>query len=163
MADNTYGTVASMAIPAGRWFITAKGYLQSTPDRDRHVPAGRRLGLAHHDDRARAELRSGGGQWQSFVLMTTHRFTSPGTARLRCQSNFQTGDVLVRYIRITAMQVGKLTTHDGRRVPTTVGSGKPEVRALSGDAQVQLNGGMVLHDVASLSLPAGLWWITAAA
>jgi hypothetical protein len=96
--------------------------------------------------------------------MTTHRFPSPGTARLRCQSSsLQTGDVLVRYIRITAMQIGKLTTRVVGGSPTTVGSGKPEVRALSRDSQVQLNGGMVFRDVAVLSLPAGLWWITSAA
>jgi hypothetical protein len=61
------------------------------------------------------------------------------------------------------MAVGKLTTKVFGKPPTTQGNGKPEVRMLRRDGEVTLDGGMVFHDVAALNLPAGLWWMTAAA
>src|SRR4051812_1580774 len=91
--DSTYGTVAQMAIPAGRWFITATGYLQSTP----LTRASCQLVAGSDTNRATNSFdsnTSGAGQWRAFEVMTTHRFTVAGRVRLDCQTYVETGAVL---------------------------------------------------------------------
>jgi hypothetical protein len=160
--SSTYGTVASLGIPAGVWIITAKGYLESTTDAV--VTCQLVAGSDVHTMTTGLEQNAhGAGQWQSIELVIPHAFGSPGAAALRCQSDAQTGDVLMRFIRITAMKVSKLTEKVNGGLTAIYGSGKPEATVFGKDAEVQLDGGNVLRDVATLGLQAGLWWITAVA
>jgi hypothetical protein len=157
-----WGTMGSLALPSGAWFITVKGYLQGmfTSDASCRVVAG--------SDSNSALMRltqgtAGAGQWVSFELMTAHRFGSAGKAVVQCQTNAPTGNVLLRQLQMTALKASKLTTFEFGGPATTTGSGKPWIAAGRSSGSPDVPGDSSYHSIGEIVLPTGLWWITARA
>jgi hypothetical protein len=152
--NSTYGTVASMRVPAGNWSITATATIQATTsvlDADCELVAGSEFNESRTDP-----ATAGAGSLGAMVLLLAHHFAKAGTVTLKCATYDWTGDVLIRDVHVTAVQVGKLTDDAG-----TFGSGSPSA-VFGQDKTVRLFTDTAVHDLQDLTLPAGTWLVQAA-
>ncbi len=91
------------------------------------------------------------------VLLLAHHFVKTGTVTLKCYSDGWTGDVVVRDVHVTAVQVGQLTDNG-----TSSGTGAPQgIYAQNGDYRPYVD--TTAHDLQNLSIPGGTWLIRATA
>ena len=134
---NSFGPVAKMTLPAGNWSITATGTLQGTDiSQLGRMPARRWKGA----------VRDGGGALRtgSWFLCRDRVASCPSLCQER-RSDPQllqrglTGDVLIRDLHMTAVQVGQLTDNAG-----TFGTGSPRasLRKRRQHTQLWLDGGV---------------------
>lgn len=158
-------TVASLALPAGGWFVTASAHLRARDGTlSDHLGVDCRLGVGGVTDVAHATptAKDYWGSRVSLSLTAVGRLTSPGSARLSCAGEVD-GAVAIRDIRLVAMKAGRLTTRTTSPGGTTSGSGKPRIISIRAGTvhDVPLDGS--LWSVGSLYLPRGRWWVTAKA
>ncbi len=162
----TLRTVASLALPAGRWWVTAKGVLESAnPVGSDHRGVTCRLVLGTHDDAIGAAPSATGqdGSRVPFLLTTAHALATAGKAKLRCVGEGGTGTVNVKDIRITATRAGRLTVGEEGGSSVTSGSGTPRIITRQSNVRHDVPGVGSHVAISELSLPAGRWWIVAKA
>lgn len=158
-----YSDVASLALPAGRWFVTAKAVVVTTTG-----AAGTYLvncvlvAGADLDYVSLAPLPAGEQGSRLPVLLTVvHRFAAPGQAKLRCGANVAAATA-IGLIAINAIKVGKLTNGPIGGAGTTTGTGSVRVISAYRDATVTTPDGQWSMEQ-ELTLPEGRWWIAAKA
>jgi len=157
-----FSEVAALPLPPGMWYVRATAYVE-----------GAFYGMTKHTTTCKLMLGAasdavtfdppgvGGGLSQSLLLTLSRRFTAPGSARLVCASNAATGDVRARFVKITAIEIGRLTNVPFGGTATTVGSASPRVISGYRTAYTSYAADDRNHQVARLVLPAGRWWILA--
>jgi hypothetical protein len=154
--NNVLGTVESLRLPAGRWFVVAKLYLQNTTTGSTRVLCR----LATGSDKGQTEFglqRSGQvADRNPAGLEVAHVFSSAGAATLQCDSQSASG-VQARFIRITAIQAGKLTTQAVGSGAKTTGSGIPQIISVRRDPASNVKGANNFSNVAQAKIPAGKW------
>jgi hypothetical protein len=151
----TFGSVARMSVPAGNWLITATSTIQTTTsvsDVECQLVAGTEFYKS-------ISIPTGGGvgSSQPMVLLLAHHFAKKGAVILKCKSNGWLGDVLVRDVHMTAVQVGQLTDTAG-----IFGTGAPAA-SYAQDSSARGWTDSSNHDVQDLRLPAGTWLVQAVA
>ncbi len=160
----TLGTVAALKLPAGSWWVTAKGMLEATGGTVmEHRGVTCRLVAGSHQDLVNATPNATGedGSRVPFLLSVAHRFSGPGKVKLRCVAEAGTGSVKARDIRITALRVGRLTVLEPPHGPVETGSGSPRVIALQHLYTATGFNDADFHSMGAVAIPAGRWWIVA--
>ena len=150
-------TLARLALPKGRWYVTATADLYATA----RAGVNCRLKLGKRSDRVSATPGSGAdaGFAVAMLLTVAGPLKDASRAALKCVG--ESPGVQISDIKISAVRVGRLTTL-GIGPAATSGSGKPVV--ISGRrADDDVNGDGSYHSVATLPLPSGKWWIVAKA
>lgn len=153
----TFGNVASLSLPAGRWLITAKGAVTSPSAPGRFATCRLEAGSDHDDVKAQHGQLSLAGGSTPLTLIVAHRFTSAGKARLRCKSTGSTGDDKISAIKLSAMKVGKLTRRAIGGATSTGGSGSPVVVFAFRNGDQAVPGDSAYHSLGSIPVPAGSW------
>ncbi len=153
--NSTLGRIASVAVPAGNWSITATATAIGT------VGVGRfECQLIAGNESYKSRTRPSGqgvASYQPIVLLLAHHFAKKGTAALECYSDGWLGNVLIRDVHLTAVQVGQLI-HNG----ITSGTGAPQTYyAQNSQLRGWTNNGYNL--VQDLRIPAGTWFVQATA
>lgn len=163
----TPGVVARLPLGAGNWTVFAKGVVRNTtPDAAAHRVLCR-LTLGGSSDRVHASpvRRSRADSRQSFLLTHAAHFDAASRATLACVApGSSTGDVVVEDIRMVAFRTAGLGIQ--RELGTEIFYGNADamsqVRLLKGnDALVPFD--IEGRTVATLTLPAGHWAVTAKA
>ena len=99
IANGSYGTVASLKLPAGNWLIEAEGFLKdASPVAVSCSLTAGTLHAATYSDGAPA------GKMTSIYLQTGTQLALPGKAVVACDAA-ATG-ASISYIRITAIKAG---------------------------------------------------------
>ena len=158
-------TVASMTLPKGGWFITAKALLVGVGGSPAgHLGVQCRLTLGSRTDSVSATpvWQQRDGSHVPVLLTLAGRLSSPAKARLRCVGE-EGGQVVIRSIRMTAMKTGRLTTRQTTSPSKTTGSGAPVVVSSSSKAPKAVVGDGAYHQVSKLPVGPGAWWIVAKA
>ena len=152
--SSTYGTIAKMKVPAGNWLITATATIQSTQS---VLAVFCQLVAGSDSYTSRADPNAQGpGSLAAMELLLAHHFATSGSVVLKCQDTDWTGDVLIRDVHVTAVQVAQLTDSAG-----VFGSGTPT--AIYGqDGSQRLYFDTAVHDVQQVALPTGTWLVQAA-
>jgi len=152
--NSTFGNIAKLSVPAGNWLITATATVQATEN----VLATYCDLVAGNDSYAdRTDpTNTGAGSLGAMKLLLAHHFAKSGSVTLKCENSDWTGDVLIRDVHVTAVEVGALTSGD-----VTYGSGSPA--AMYGqNGTTRLYFDTAVHDVQDMSLPAGTWLVQGA-
>lgn len=157
--------VARLPLDAGNWTVFATGVLRNTTlDATAH-PALCRLSLGGSSDQILASpaRRDRGGSRQSLLLLHAAHLESAGHATLRCAApGSAIGDIVIEDIRIAALRTAALgvTRELGAEIFYGNADATSQVRLLKGnDALVPFG----VRTVATSSLPAGAWSVTAKA
>jgi hypothetical protein len=166
---STLSTVASMSLGQGRWWVFAK--LQANL-----ASARQEFNAGQLDCRLRLEDSAGStsdrafevlwkGQTTALGLQQVRTIGSGGAARVRCSTSLGTsgGDMEISMIKIVALRLGTLVKGTLGGSFTTTGSGDPLVIFGSKAGPVTVPATGTNTTMASLSLPAGEWAITATA
>jgi hypothetical protein len=162
ITGGVYAQVASLALPKGTWYVRATAYLEGNTYGLTHHVATCKLMLGGGVDTVTASpTGSGGGSSLSLLLTMTHKFNAPGSASLTCTSDAATGELALRFIKITGVQIGQLTSLPFGGASTTVGTGSPRVITGYKTASTSVAADGHTHQVARLPLPAGRWWVLA--
>jgi len=153
--NSTLGRIASVVVPAGNWSITATATAIGT------VGVGRfECQLIAGNEFYKSRTRPSGqgvASYEPIVLLLAHHFAKKGSAALECYSDGWLGNVLMRDIHLTAVQVGQLI-HNG----VTTGAGSPQTYyAQNPNERGWTNNGYNL--VQQMRIPAGTWFVQAAA
>ena len=144
-----------MSLPAGNWSITATATLQGT-DSVNSAACQLVAGKEQYETEA-VPSEQGVGSYAAIVLLLAHHFAKSGAVTVNCLNSGVTGDVLVRDLHVTAVQMGQLTDNAG-----TFGTGSP-VAHFSKDGSLRIYGSTSIFDVQDISLPAGTWLVQATA
>ncbi len=158
--DNTYHTLNSLNLPAGRWWILGKADVANdAPNATSHVSC--QLSLGTDLDRTQVGLYDTGqqGNTEEEGVQIAHGFSSAGRVNLQCKS---ASTFTTTYERIFAIKTGKLTRKAFGGASSTSGSGTPLVISGYEAASVNIASG-TFKTVESLSLPAGAWYVQAKA
>ena len=164
----TWGLVAALPLPKGRFHVSATATLigrADSPNIRQQVACRLILGSRKDQILASPSRSDRGGSRMSLLLTVSGRLKSPASARVRCYGGDRRDDVRIRDIRISAVKAGRLTLQDGLNLGakrTNIGSGSPRIISASG-AGIFVPGDSAYHEVGSLALPAGRWWLTAKA
>ena len=154
--NGTYGTVAKMSVPAGNWLITATATIEPGIYSALATYCQLVAGSDSYADRTDPTL-GGAGSLGAMELLLAHHFAKKGSVTLQCDSGGWTGEILIRDVHVTAVQVGQLTNGD-----VTYGAGSPTAY-FAQSPSTHLYFDSAVHDVQDLSLPAGTWLVQAAA
>jgi hypothetical protein len=156
----TLGTVASVALPKGPWFVMADLWAMNTASFAR-VECD--LSLGSDTDQTRIGLNPAGQDRdrEPMGLSVVHAVAGAVTARLRCDSGNADGAVEAHDVRILAIKAGKLTNQAFGGSSATAGTGIPRIMSVHRDASDGVKGSGLLAKVASLDLPAGHWSLLA--
>jgi hypothetical protein len=159
----SYATMASLSLPAGAWFVTAKAVLAGTASSYAHYGVTCRLiAGADFDTVAGAPLQMGvEDQYQPIWLTVVHRFDTSGSAKLRCVAEVP-GTVQIRLIKMTALHVGTLINFMLGGGGSSSGSGAPRVISGWRDSSTSVPANTPT-DLGQLTLAAGRWWVQAKA
>ncbi len=125
----SYATMATRPLAAGRWFVTAKAYVQAYRYGSSYERTSCLLVVGSRTDVVRVTPRGGGDRSSEPIqLSVVAVLAAADELELRCRTSAP-GDVEIRHIRFTAMRVGQLMEDDLalRETPTVVGSGPPRV------------------------------------
>lgn len=152
---NSFGPVARMTLPAGNWSITATATLQAV-DTVNAAACELVAGKEQYQSDALPSAQ-GVGSYAAIVVLLAHHFAKSGAVTLNCFNGGLTGDVLIRDLHMTAVQVGQLTDSAG-----TFGTGSPRA-FYTNDGSIRSYGSTALFDVQDISLPAGTWLVQATA
>jgi hypothetical protein len=154
-----------MPLGAGDWLVLATGVLRNTTrDAVAHAVVCRlRVGSSADQILASPRRRGGGGSRHSFLLLHAAHLERDGRATLRCAApGSSRGAVVVEHLRMTALKTAALgITHElGSEIFHGNADAASQARLLIGnDALVPF----ALRTVATASLPAGRWAMTAKA
>jgi hypothetical protein len=151
--NGSFGSVAKLSLPAGNWSITATATVQSV---DAVAAAACQLVAGkEHNDVDVTPTGAGVGSYAAVVILLGHHFAKAGAVTLNCLSTGFAGDLLVRDVHVTAIEVGQLTDNAG-----TFGTTSPRAYYAQNDT---LRGWSTTatQNVQQLSLPAGTWLVQA--
>jgi hypothetical protein len=152
---NSYGTIATMSVPAGNWLIRATATVlgvNGAVDTQCELVAG----ADSYTDRTDPTITPP-GNLGALVLLLGHHFVKAGSVSLNCTNNNWSGAMLIRDVHVAAIQVGTLTSGDvayGTGTPIAVFQQVPGQR-LYFDANQ--------HVLQDMSLGAGTWLVQASA
>ncbi|HEY4609330.1 MAG TPA: hypothetical protein VIH06_09005, partial [Ilumatobacteraceae bacterium] len=153
--NNTFGNVARMSVPAGNWIVTATATIQGTTSVSQvecQLVAGAEFYKARTQPSGHGVASS-----QPIVLLLGHHFAKTGVVILKCYSGGDLGDVLIRDIHVAAVKVAQLRTD-----ASTFGTGSPAgLYSQNTKLRGWTNNGY--QDIQDLRLPAGTWFVQAAA
>jgi len=152
--NSTFGTIAKMSVPAGNWSMLATATLIGT-DVTNRVECQLVAGTEFYKSRS-IPTAQGPGSSQSIVLLLAHHFAKAGTVTFKCYSDGWTGDVLIRDVHVSAVQVAQLADNG-----SVFGTGTPVAIYSQSGYQPFLD--TAAHDLQSINLPSGRWLIRATA
>jgi hypothetical protein len=153
--NSTFGTVASVSLPAGNWLVSANALLVGT-DYVSRIECQLFAGSTSYKGRTLTSP-SGVHSVTPLLLLWGAHYATAGKASLKCYSNGATGDVLIRDVHLVAVKVGTLTTNAG-----TSGTGAPRAYAIQDPTlRVTSGGAGNYQDLQTLSLGAGRWLVQA--
>jgi hypothetical protein len=156
-----FHTVDSLSLPKGRWWIVAKTRLANASTAgSSDITCRVKLSSVDQD-----QTRLGLATWPTVGsegevgLQVAHAFGSAGTAKLECKAS---RDSTASEAQIVALKVGKLTRKAFGGSSSSSGTGTPRVITgyKAASTTVPLTS---FTPVATLSLPAGAWLVTAKA
>jgi hypothetical protein len=148
---SSFTNVTGMSIPAGTWFVTATATVEASSygNVPGIITTCRVTAGADSDQGSWALTGDTQGRSIGSVLLTLVHTASAGwSANLDCKTDASTGDVEIGSIRITAIK-------------GSAASGSPKLRSASRAASVAGVADNSFHNVLSLKLTAGRWWIVA--
>jgi hypothetical protein len=164
--SNTLGSVATVQLPKGPWFVMADLWALDTASAAR-VECD--LSMGSDTDQSEVGLGASGAERdrEPMGLSVVHAVAATATAKLQCDSTGSTGDVTANDVRITAIKAGKLSNLRFGAGTTTAGTGIPVISSVRRDGAAGVkgaNGGpFQFAKVASYTLPAGKWALVATA
>jgi hypothetical protein len=164
--SNTLGSVASVQLPEGPWFVMADLWAHDTASTTR-VDCD--LSMGSDTDQSVVGLGASGAERdrEPMGLSVVHAIAATVTVKLECDSGDAAGDVTANDIRITAIKAGKLSNLRYGGSTTSAGTGIPIISSVRRDGAVGVkgaNGGpFTFAKVASYSLVAGKWALVATA
>jgi hypothetical protein len=146
------GTLASLALPKGRWWVTAKLYIVGASGKPATVDCHVGLGSAALGyTRGPAGDQIGASEVSAVQVQHARHLASTGEARIRCTA---TRPATGAWLKIIAFRAGRLVI-DGM----SSGSGTAAVRMATRPGPVAVPAGTAFKTVASLRLPTGGWSI----
>jgi len=164
VGDGAFHIVGSLALPAGRWSISAKTNVAnaslsvatdvtcrispSSNDVDRNALSLNRKTLA-------------GGEGE-IAVDVAHDFSAAATVRLECRGS-SAASFTTDKVRLIAIKAGKLTKTAIGGSTTTTGNGTPQVTTAFRTSSIAIPSNSTLGTLASLALPAGKWYVSAKA
>jgi hypothetical protein len=158
-------TLASLHLPAGRWWIVGKTNLDNTTSGSTNTPNCQIAFGTTDIDQTKVGLYypPQQGTEDEVAVQVGHVFASSGSAKLQCKAN---SDFSTDHVRIVAIKAGKLTRRELGGSSRSSGAGTPAVVAgyyekTNASSWLPIPNSASYATVGSLALPAGKWYISA--
>jgi hypothetical protein len=163
--NGQFQTLASLNLPAGRWWIVGKTNLVNTTAGSTNTPNCQiAFGTADIDQtKVGLYYPPQQGTEDEAAVQLGHVFASSGSAKLQCKAN---SDFSTDHVRIVAIKAGKLIRREFGGSSSSSGAGTPTVVAgqyekTRASAWLSIPNSASYATLGSLALPAGKWYISA--
>jgi hypothetical protein len=163
--NGQFQTLATLNLPAGRWWIVGKTNLVNTTSGATNTPNCQIAFGTTDIDQTKVGLYypPQQGTEDEVAVQLGHVFASSGSAKLQCKAN---SDFSSDHVRIVAFKAGKLTRREFGGSSSSSGTGTPTIvtgyyEKTKASAWLSIPNSSSYTTVGSLALPAGKWYISA--